>query len=170
MLHRNTYNFSLAGSGLPLHYPTRAAPGRPSPKAKHPSVKFQPDQLAGTNIITRHDADALWVGGTRFGHSLLVPWQGTVLHWAPTQPDDLTPADFEALLALKPELVIFGSGPRHRFVSPALMRALIEHRIGVETMDTPAACRTYNVLVAEGRSAVAALLLKQGTGAAPTLA
>ena len=139
-------------------------------KAKRASMKFQPDQLAGTNVITRHDADALWVGGTRFNHSLLVPWQGTVLHWAPAQPDDLTPADFEALLALKPELVIFGSGPRHRFVSPALMRALIEHRIGVETMDTPAACRTYNVLVAEGRSAVAALLLKPGTGAAPTLA
>ena len=91
--------------------------------------------------------------------SLLVPWQGTVLRWAPAQPDDLTPADFEALLAFKPELVIFGCGPRHLFVSPALMRSLIEHRIGVETMDTAAACRTYNVLVAEGRSAVAALLL-----------
>jgi len=133
-------------------------------------VKFQPDLLAGTNVITRHDADALWVGGTRFGHSLLVPWQGVVLRWAPAQPDELRPADFEALLALKPELVIFGCGPRHRFVSPALMRALIEARIGVETMDTPAACRTYNVLVAEGRSAVAALLLKPGVGAAPTLA
>ena len=122
-------------------------------------MKFQPDLLAGTNVITRHDAGALWVGGTRFGHSLLVPWQGTVLRWAPAQPDDLTPADFEALLAFKPELVIFGCGPRHLFVSPALMRSLIEHRIGVETMDTAAACRTYNVLVAEGRSAVAALLL-----------
>ena len=126
---------------------------------RHLSVKFQPDLLAGTNVITRQDADALWVGGIRFGHSLLVPWQGTVLRWAPTLADELTPADFEALLALKPELVIFGCGPRHRFVSPALMRALIEHRVGVETMDTPAACRTYNVLVAEGRSAVAALLL-----------
>ena len=126
-------------------------------------MKFQPDQLAGTNVITRHDADALWVGNasgnTRFEHSLLVPWQGAVRRWAPTRPDDLTPADFEALLMLKPELVIFGSGPRHQFVSPALMRALIEQRIGVETMDTPAACRTYNVLVSEGRSAVAALLL-----------
>ena len=126
-------------------------------------MKFQPDQLAGTNVITRHDADALWVGNatgnTRYQHSLLVPWHGAVRPWAPTRPADLTPADFEALLALKPELVIFGSGPRHQFVSPALLRALIDHRIGVETMDTPAACRTYNVLVSEGRSAVAALLL-----------
>ena len=68
-------------------------------------------------------------------------------------------AHFEAILALQPELVIFGSGARLKFVSPALLRALIDRRIGVETMDTPAACRTYNVLVSEGRSAVAALLL-----------
>ena len=122
-------------------------------------MKFQPDVLAGTNVITRHDPDALWVGNQRHSHSLLVPWQGAVLPWAPQRPDDLTPAHFEALLALQPELVIFGSGPRLKFVSPALLRALIDRRIGVETMDTAAACRTYNVLVSEGRSAVAALLL-----------
>jgi len=129
-------------------------------------MKFQPDQLPGTNVITRHDGDALWVGSTRFAHSLLVPWQGPVLPWAPARPEDLAAADFEALLALRPELVIFGSGPRHRFVSPALMRALFERRIGVETMDTAAACRTYNVLVAEGRLAVAALLLAPSSGPA----
>lgn len=121
-------------------------------------MKFQPDVLAGTNVITRHDADALWVGTTRFGHSVLVPWQGAVQTWAPRRPADLTAADFEAVLALAPEVVIFGSGPRLSFVSAALTRSLIERRIGVETMDTAAACRTYNVLVAEGRSVVAALL------------
>lgn len=123
------------------------------------SVKFQPDLLTGTNAITRHDEGALWVGKVRFGHSLLVPWAGTVLPWAPTRPEDLLAEHFEALLALQPELVIFGSGPRLKFVAPALMRALIDRRIGVETMDTPAACRTYNVLAGEGRSVVAALLL-----------
>lgn len=127
-------------------------------------MKFQPDQLAGTNVVTRHDPDALWVGNTRFGHSLLVPWRGAVLPWRPTAPDTLQPEDFDAVLALKPELVIFGSGPRLKFVSPALMRALIGQRIGVETMDTAAACRTYNVLVSEGRSAVAALLLAPPAG------
>ena len=122
-------------------------------------MKFQPDVLAGTNVITRHDADALWVGNQRFSHSLLVPWQGLVLPWAPSRPDDLDASHFEAILALQPELVIFGSGPRLKFVAPGLMRALIDRRIGVETMDTPAACRTFNVLVSEGRSAVAALLM-----------
>jgi len=122
-------------------------------------VKFQPDVLAGTNVITRHDADALWVGNQRFSHSLLVPWTGQVLPWAPARPDELEASHFEAILALQPELVIFGSGPRLKFVAPALMRALIDRRVGVETMDTPAACRTFNVLVSEGRSAVAALLM-----------
>ncbi len=147
MLHRKTYNFSPWGDD------------HPAPPWTLPAVKFQPDQLPGTNVITRHDGDALWVGNTRFTHSLLVPWQGVVLPWAPARPDDLLAEHFEALLALQPELVIFGSGPRLKFVSPALTRALIERRIGVETMDTAAACRTYNVLVSEGRSAVAALLL-----------
>ena len=129
-------------------------------------MKFQPDTLPGTNVITRHGADELWVASTRFQHSLLVPWVGEVLRWAPAQPAELTEADFEAVLALKPEVVIFGSGPRLQFVKPALMRALIDQRIGVETMDTAAACRTYNVLVSEGRSAVAALLLAPSVTAA----
>lgn len=122
-------------------------------------MKFQPDALPGTNVITRHGAGELWVGSTRFARSVLVPWVGTVLDWAPTGPEQLGAADFEAVLALQPELVIFGSGPRLRFVAPALLRPLIERRIGIETMDTAAACRTYNVLISEGRKAVAALLL-----------
>ena len=128
-------------------------------------MKFQPDQLAGTNVITRQDAQALWVGNTRFSHSLLVPWTGSVQAWPPSRADQLTVAHFDAVLALAPELVIFGSGLRQKFVPAALMRALIDRRIGVETMDTAAACRTYNVLVAEGRSAVAALLLDPAAAA-----
>jgi uncharacterized protein len=123
-------------------------------------VKFQPDHLAGTNAITRHEPGALWVGNQRFDRSVLVPWRGEIRPWAPPTVDQLSREDFDAVLALKPELVIFGSGPRIRFVSPALLRSLIDGGIGVETMDTAAACRTYNVLVAEGRSAVAALLLE----------
>jgi uncharacterized protein len=62
-------------------------------------------------------------------------------------------------VALKPEVVIYGSGPRLVFPSAALTRVLFERRIGLETMDTAAACRTYNVLASEGRSVVAALIL-----------
>ena len=128
-------------------------------------MKFQPDILPGTNVVTRIDTDALWVGNQRFDHSLMVPWQGGVRRWRPGRPDELTTDDFDALLELRPELVIFGSGARLRFVAPGLMRSLIDRRIGVETMDTGAACRTYNVLVSEGRAVVAALLLQpEGPG------
>jgi uncharacterized protein len=121
-------------------------------------MKFQPDTFAGTNAITRHDAGTVWVNGQRHDGSLLVPWKGDVQPWVVAGLDALAAVHFEALLALKPELVIFGSGSRLRFISPAHYRSLIQARIGLETMDTAAACRTYNVLAAEGRSVVAALL------------
>ena len=122
-------------------------------------MKFQPDTLAGVNAITRHEPGRLWVGNTAFAHSLLVPWVGAVQAWGPLAFEALSATHFESIAALKPEVVIFGSGSRLRFVPPALMRSLIEQRVGVETMDTAAACRTYNVLASEGRSVVAALLL-----------
>jgi uncharacterized protein len=123
-------------------------------------LKFQPDRSEGVNTITRHDPSSIWVGPSGFGHSLLVPWQGTVQPWAPAHIDQLLAAHFEQVLALGPELVIFGSGTRHRFIAPALVRCLIERGIGVEMMDTAAACRTYNVLASEGRAVLAALLLE----------
>jgi uncharacterized protein len=121
-------------------------------------MKFQPDTFAGTNAISRHEPGAVWVNSQRFEGSLVVPWKGQVRAWSAEHCDALTAMHFDELLMLKPELVIFGSGARLRFVSAALYRSLIEARIGLETMDTTAACRTYNVLAAEGRSVVAAML------------
>lgn len=121
-------------------------------------MKFQPDTFAGGNAISRHEGRAIWVNGQRFEGSLLVPWKGDVRGWSAADFDSLEPAHFDQILALGPELVIFGSGARLRFAAPALYRALIEARIGLETMDSAAACRTYNVLASEGRSVVAALL------------
>jgi uncharacterized protein len=122
-------------------------------------MKFQPDTPGGVNVITRHEPGRVWVGATPFAHSVLVPWNGEVLHWGVDAHAELTAAHFEGLVALRPELVIFGSGPRLRFVSPALLRSLMALRIGVETMDTPAACRTFNLLAGEGREVLAALLI-----------
>jgi uncharacterized protein len=123
-------------------------------------MKFQPDQLPGVNAVSRHEPGRVWVGTTPFDASVLVPWKGEVLPWGVDRFDALAAGHFERAAALAPELVIFGSGARLRFPAPALMRVLIERRIGFETMDTAAACRTYNVLVSEGRSVVAALLLE----------
>jgi uncharacterized protein len=122
-------------------------------------MKFQPDSLAGTNAISRHERGAVWVNGIRWGHSVLVPWRGEVRAWPAASLDALATEHFLQVLALRPELVIFGSGERLRFIAPALYRALIDARVGFETMDTAAACRTYNVLAGEGRSVIAALLV-----------
>lgn len=122
-------------------------------------MKFQPDHLDGVNAVSRLEPGRLWVHQTAFSASVLVPWQGDVLAWPARAPEELTAAHFEAVLALAPELVLFGSGEKLRFIAPALYRCLIERRIGFETMDTAAACRTFNVLVHEGRKVVGALLV-----------
>jgi uncharacterized protein len=138
---------------LPRAHPTN----RPTPEAI--AVKFQPDRLDGVNAITAYTADSLSVNAQTWRQSIVVPHQGETQAWPCTRFDELDESHFESLLALQPELLIIGTGRAHRFVSPALTRSLIARRIGVECMDTRAACRTYNILVSEGRKVVAALLL-----------
>jgi uncharacterized protein len=123
-------------------------------------MKLHADRIEGGNAISSISAESVSINGTPFRHSIVVPWQGEVSAWNANGFDALTPVDFARLAELKPELVIFGSGRRLRFPAASLLRTLIEQRIGVESMDTAAACRTYNILVGEGRSVVAALLLE----------
>ncbi len=122
-------------------------------------MKFQPDHLDGVNAVSKLEAQRIWVHQTPFTHSIIVPWQGGVLPWAAATPQQLTAEHFHAIAALKPEVVIFGSGAQLKFISPQIYRCLIEQRIGIETMDTAAACRTFNVLVHEARKVVGAFLL-----------
>lgn len=121
-------------------------------------MKLQAERTEGSNAIARHSLEGVVVNGQAHGDNLVVPWQGPVLPWAPGGFDALKEADFAQLRELGPELVIFGSGARIRFAHPSLLKPLMGARIGLETMDTAAACRTYNVLLAEGRRVVAALL------------
>jgi uncharacterized protein len=121
-------------------------------------VKFQPDTLTGVNLISRHEPGRIWVGSAAFTGHLVVPWVGLVQAWPTPGFDGLLEQHFDQIARLQPEVVIFGSGPRLRFPPAAWLRPLIERGIGVETMDTAAACRTYNVLAGEQRSVVAALL------------
>ena len=125
-------------------------------------MKFQPDTLDGVNNITHYDVDTLRINADGHSTSMLVPWVGQARPWDARRVEELTQAHFDALLEYDPEVVIFGSGPKLKFVSPALYRSLIERRIGVETMDSGAACRTYTVLANEGRRVVAAILLAPG--------
>ncbi len=125
-------------------------------------MKMHADRTLGQNAIARHGPGGVAVNGVEHTASVIVPWAGAVLPWDAPDFDSLSAAHFARLATLAPELVIFGSGARLRFPPAALLRPLIDARIGVETMDTAAACRTYNVLLAEGRSVVAALLFSPG--------
>jgi uncharacterized protein len=115
--------------------------------------------MEGVNSVSRLEAGRIWVHTTAFSGSLIVPWRGEVMTWGVQAPADVQAEHFEPLLALEPELVIFGSGRTHAFISPQHYRGLIARRIGFEAMDTAAACRTYNVLANEGRKVVGAFIL-----------
>ena len=123
-------------------------------------MKLQADRIEGLNAISRHGTDGVLVNGVEHRSSVIVPWQGDVVGWPIGEFALLEARHFEMLAAFKPELVIFGSGSRIRFPKPALVRPLIGRRIGIETMDTAAASRTYNVLLAEGRTVLLALLFE----------
>ncbi len=127
-------------------------------------MKFQPDTLDGVNVITRHEPSRLWVGTAPYAHSVLVPWRGAVLDWNVSAFAWLAATHFEQMAQLAPEVVILGTGTRLRFPAAALMRSLIERRIGVECMDMGAASRTFNVLASEGRSVLGAFLIEADVG------
>ena len=121
-------------------------------------MKMRADRIEGQNAIARHGPEGVAVNGVEHTESVVVPWSGNVVAWHAESFESLGADHFARIAAMKPELVIFGSGPRLRFPAPALLRPLIDAGIGIETMDTAAACRTYNVLLAESRSVVAALI------------
>lgn len=132
-------------------------------------MKLQPDRSDSPTILGYGPG---WIGighqgvAEKVEHSLVLGSQGEKMDWQCSRFQDLSAAHFERLVALRPELVVFGSGLRLRFAPPQYLQALMAQRIGVETMDTVAACRTYNILAGEGRHVVAALLLEVGDGPA----
>ena len=120
-------------------------------------MKLHPD-ASNAYSIQSYSAEGVVVNGKlQAGPMKLCAIQGPQT-WSADVFEDLTQDAFDELLAYKPELVIFGSGQRLKFPSPKLLQGLIRQGIGVETMDSGAACRTFNVLAGEGRHVVLAYL------------
>ncbi len=122
-------------------------------------MKFNLADEGDNYIIRSYDTGELVVNEYRHTSSVIVTPQQIIGEWPPQLFEDLTPEHFHPLADLKPQLVILGTGATQQFPDPALYATLVEMNIGIEIMTTPAACRTYNVLVAEGRKVAAALLL-----------
>ncbi|MCS6765612.1 MAG: Mth938-like domain-containing protein [Candidatus Protistobacter heckmanni] len=123
-------------------------------------MKLHADPQSALNTVTAYGDDYLEINQQRYTQSLIVMPEGPVIPWAPQGFAGLAEADFASIAELVPELMIFGSGARLRFPHPRLTAALTRRGIGVDTMDMKAACRTYNILMAEGRKVLAALLLE----------
>ncbi len=122
-------------------------------------MKLQPDK-SDVQTVTAHGPGWLAVNGEKIESSVVVGSRGERFAWDCTVFEQLDARHFAMLAALGAEVVIFGSGRCLRFPRPAWLAPLVAGRTGVETMDTAAACRTYNILAAEGRHVVAALLVE----------
>ena len=109
--------------------------------------------------VTGYEKDWIEINAVRFDHSLIVLPEVAPVRWPVTDFENLRAEDFLAVEAQAPDLLILGTGSRQRFVPPRLVAALISRRIGVECMDNQAACRTYNILMTEGRKVALAVIL-----------
>ena len=122
-------------------------------------MKLHATAPGARNAFSGYGEGYVLVNGERHESSVIVTPE-RVLPWSAPAFDALGEPDFEAFHGLGLEILLIGTGPTQRFPHPRLTRALMEKRIGVEVMDTQAACRTYNILIAEGRRVAAAILLK----------
>lgn len=138
-------------------------------------MKFTQDTFGGGYAIRAYDAGTVTVIGPGehaadpvvprsevLTASFVIAPQRLVRNWPPRAYADLAAQHFTRLLELDPEVVLLGTGTTFRYPAPALLASLTGCGIGVEVMGTGAACRTFNVLVAEGRQVVAAILLEGG--------
>lgn len=113
---------------------------------------------SGQNLFTAYGAGYVSINSVRREQNLIVTAE-RILEWHIAGFEALGAGDFELLLALQPEIVILGTGGVQRFPAPALSKPLANAGLGFEAMDTRAACRTYNILTAEGRKVAAAILI-----------
>jgi uncharacterized protein len=122
-------------------------------------LKLHQEGNNALNTITSYGDGFVAINLQRHEGSVVV-MPDSLEKWPVSSFESLTPEHFEALAQAAPEVVIFGSGAKLRFPHPRLTAELAKHRIGVETMDFGAACRTYNILMSEGRRVAVALLIE----------
>jgi uncharacterized protein len=122
-------------------------------------MKIQLESGLGQNLIRRYAPGHITINEQVYAGSLIVTPQQIIADWPPVAFTDLLAGHFETIVALQPEVVILGTGARLQFPAAALVRSLVEANIGLEVMDTGAACRTYNILMSDGRRVAAALLM-----------
>ncbi len=122
-------------------------------------MKMHLDNTPGAHRITGYGAGYVAVNGELLTRSFIVTPEALITDWSPQHVDELDEAALEAVVQLSPVVVLLGTGVEQRFPPSSLLAPLLGRGIGIEVMTTAAACRTYNILVAEGRSVAAGLFV-----------
>lgn len=121
-------------------------------------MKLHQSNISGLNMFTAYGPDYVSVNHQKYGSNLIVLPDVLTENWTTSRVETLTDEDMQRLLQLGTEIVLLGTGSRLRFPAGPLLRPFAPAGIGLEVMDLQAACRTYNILAAEGRTVAAALL------------
>ena len=122
-------------------------------------MKIHLESGVGQNLIRAYATGRITINDDVLTRSVIVTPQRLIKDWPPTSFAQLLAEHFKIIADLQPEVVILGTGARLQFPAPHLTRALVEAKIGLEVMDTGAACRTYNILMSDSRRVAAALLM-----------
>lgn len=122
-------------------------------------MKLHLTTTENNNLITGCGVDFVEINRQRYTSNLIVMADKLLLDWQATDFMSLTAGHFEQIIELEPEVVLLGTGEKHQFLHPKIIQSLTENSIPLECMTTAAACRTYNILMSEGRNVVAALLI-----------
>ncbi len=126
----------------------------------HDAMKLHSNNTQAYQTVTAYDDSSVEINAQSFHHSLIVMPEIAPIAWPVTSFDALAPEHLAQIDAAAPDVVILGTGRRQRFVHPKLISMLTVRRVGVESMDNQAACRTYNILMAEGRKVALALIIE----------
>jgi uncharacterized protein len=121
-------------------------------------MKLSLDIPTGGNVITHYDANGITINQVLHTGSLVVSARRLIDDWGPMEPSQIHAGHWQVVIDMAPEVVLLGTGNRLHFPAQSQLAELMKRGIGVEVMDTMAACRTYNILLGEERKVVAALL------------
>lgn len=122
-------------------------------------MKLSQDYSPGTNVIHSYADGKIQVNNQLFSRSLLISNTLLIADWNITDVEQMSHADWQAILAHQPEVILIGTGESLIFPHPSNYAPAIEQGIGVEFMDSGAACRTYNILLSEDRFVIAGIIL-----------
>ena len=123
-------------------------------------MKFAEDHNTSKYQITGYESDGVEINGLMHKQAFILSPMELVNDWQPQDLASLKIEHFEAFYTMKPEVIILGTGAKQIFPDREILKYLVQNRIGYEIMDTPAACRTFNIIMAEGRTVVAGMFIK----------